>query len=145
YVQRGNPKGIRGLGDLRRADVTMVNRERGSGERVLLDEKLKAMGLPPQEVNGYRNEQTASLTVAAAVARGEGDMGLGAEAACLQVPGVDFIPLQKEWCDMVFLAEREREPAFQAILDYVLSEAFVRDLSQSADYDLSQTGKVFRL
>ena len=145
YVQRGNPKGIRGLGDLRRPDVKLVNRERGSGQRVLLDEKLKAMGLAPREVNGYRNEQTASLTVATAVARGEGDMGLGAESACRQVSGVDFIPLQKEWCDMVFLAEREREPAFQAILDYVLSETFARDLSQSAGYDLSQTGKVFRL
>lgn len=145
YVQRGNPKSIRGLGDLRRPEVKLVNRERGSGERVLLDEKLKAMGLAPREVNGYRNEQTASMTVAAAVARGEGDMGLGAESACRQVSGVDFIPLQKEWCDMVFLAEREREPAFQAILDYVLSETFARDLSQSAGYDLSQTGKVFRL
>lgn len=145
YVRRGNPKGICGLGDLRRPEVTLVNRERGSGERVLLDEKLKAMGLAPREVGGYRNEQTASLTVAAAVARGDGDMGLGAEPACRQVSGVDFIPLQKEWCDMVFLAEREREPAFQAILDYVLSEAFARDLSQSAGYDLSQTGRVFRL
>lgn len=145
YVQRGNPKGVYGLGDLRRGEVRLVNRERGSGERVLLDEKLKAMGLSPREVNGYQNEQTASLTVAAAVARGEGDVGLGAESAGRQVSGVDFLPLQEEWCDMVFLAEREREPAFQAILDYVLSESFARDLSQSAGYDLSQTGKVFRL
>lgn len=145
YVQRGNPRGIRSLGDLRRPEIRLVNRERGSGERVLLDEKLKAMGLAPRQVNGYRDEQTASLTVAAAVARGEADMGLGCETICRQVSGVDFIPLQKEWCDMVFLAEREQEPAFQAILGYVLSEAFERDLSQSAGYDLSQTGKVFRL
>ena len=145
YVRKGNPKNIRGLGDLRRRDITLVNREKGSGTRVLLDEKLKLMGIPSREVNGYYNEQTNHMTVASAVAREDGDMGMGAEAASRQVSGVDFIPLQKEWYDMVFLAERESEPAFQAILNYVLSEAFTRDLSQSDGYDLSQTGKVFRL
>lgn len=145
YVPKGNPKGICSLNDLRRGDVQLVNRERGSAARVLLDEKLKAMGLPAAQVSGYLNEQTNPLTVAAAVARGEGDMGLGNQAACWQVPEVEFIPLQTEWCDMVFLAEREREAAFQAVLDYVLSDAFTRDLSHSAGYDLSQTGKVFRL
>lgn len=145
YVRRGNPKGVQGLGDLRRRDLIMVNREKGSGTRVLLDEKLKTMGLSGRDLSGYRNEQTNHLTVAAAVARGDGDLGLGAEAASWQVSGVDFIPLQKEWYDMVFLAEREREPAFQAILNYVLSEAFIRDLSQSDGYDLTQTGKVVRL
>lgn len=145
FVRRGNPKGILGLGDLRRRDVTLVNRERGSEARVLLDEKLKAMGLAQSAVKGYWNEQTTPLTAAAAVAREEGDMALGCQSAAAQVSGVDFIPLQTEWCDMVFPARREGEPAFQAILDYVLSEAFARDLSQSAGYDLSQTGKVFRL
>lgn len=145
FVRQSNPKGIFGLGDLRRRDVTLVNRERGSEARVLLDEKLKAMGLAQSAVRGYGNEQTTPLTAAAAVARGEGDMAVGDEASGRQVSGVDFLPLQTEWCDMVFLAEREQEPAFQAILDYVLSESFARDLSQSAGYDLSQTGRVFRL
>ena len=145
YVRRGNPKGIQNLSDLRRRDITLVNREKGSGTRVLLDEKLKVMGLSCRDLAGYRNEQTNHVTVAAAVARGDGDMGLGAEAASRQVSGVDFIPLQKEWYDMVFLADRERDPAFQAVLNYVLSEAFTRDLSQSDGYDLSQTGKVIRM
>lgn len=145
YVKKGNPKGICGLRDLRRPDVKLVNRERGSASRVLLDEKLKVMGIPGYTVDGYFNEQTASLTVATAIARGEGDLGLGNQAVSWQVSDVDFIPLQTEWCDMVFLAEREQEPAFRAVLDYVLSEAFSRDLSHSAGYDLSQTGKVFRL
>lgn len=144
YVQKGNPKKICGLNDLRRRDIRLVNRERGSSPRVLLDEKLKAMGITGREINGYTTEQTTSLTVATAIARGEGDMGLGNEAVKWQVPDVDFIPLQTEWCDMVFLAEREHEPAFQAILNYVLSETFTNDLSHSAGYDLSQTGKVFR-
>lgn len=145
FVQKGNPMGIQGLNDLRRREVRLVNRERGSGSRVLLDEKVKAMGLRRHEINGYANEQTTSLTVATAIARGEGDMGIGSQNVSWQVPDVDFIPLQTEWCDMVFLAEREHEPAFQAILDYVLSETFSHDLSCSAGYDLSQTGKVFRL
>ena len=145
YVQRGNPKGIQSLEDLRRRDVTLVNREKGSGTRVLLDEKLKVMGLARHKVNGYLNEQTNHMTVAAAVARGDGDLGLGAQAASMQVSGVEFIPIQREWYDMVFLAERERDAAIQAILSYVLSQQFIQDLSQNDGYDLSQTGRVFRL
>lgn len=144
YVAKGNPKGIRGLEDLQRRDIRLVNRERGSSARVFLDEKLRAMGIPAFEVAGYTNEQTTSLTVATAIARGEGDMGIGNETVKWQVPDVNFIPLQTEWCDMVFLAEREREPAFQAILNYVLSESFATDLSHSVGYDLTQTGKMFR-
>ena len=145
YVQRGNPKHIKGLGDLRRRDVVLVNRERGSGTRVLLDEKLKAMGLPRKQVLGYEAEQTSHLGVASAVARGEGDMGMGAEAAARQVSGVEFLPLQREWYDMVFLAEREWEAPIRAVLDFVRSDTFVKELSQTDGYDLSQTGHVFRL
>ena len=145
YVQRGNPKHIKGLGDLRRRDVVLVNRERGSGTRILLDEKLKAMGLPRKQVLGYETEQTSHLGVASAVARGEGDMGMGAEAAARQVSGVEFLPLQREWYDMVFLAEREWEAPIRAVLDFVRSDTFVKELSQTDGYDLSQTGHVFRL
>lgn len=145
YVRRGNPKHIKDLDDLRRPEITLVNREKGSGTRVLLDEKLKAMDLPRRQVNGYFNEQTSHLAVAGAVARGDGDLGMGTEAAARQVSGVEFLPLQREWYDMVFLAERENEPPMRAILDFVRSDEFIKELSQTDGYDLSQTGNLFRL
>ena len=145
YIQAGNPKGITGLDDLRRRDLRLVNRERGSGTRVFLDEKRKALGIPSRQISGYQREQTTHMTVAGAVARGEGDLGFGAEAAARQIPGVDFLPLQREWYDMVFLRERREERPFQAVMDYVGGPGFLRDLDQTGTYDLSQTGRVFEL
>lgn len=145
YVRKGNPRGISGLADLAREDVTLVNREKGSGTRIFLDEKRKALGISRGSIRGYDREQTTHLTVASAVARGEGDLGLGTEAAARQVPGIDFLPLQREWYDMVLLADSREEPAFRAVLDYVASERFRLDLSQTGEYDLSQTGREFRL
>ena len=142
YVQKGNPLGIQSLEDLRRPEVRLVNREKGSGTRIFLDEKRKALGIPRTAISGYDQEQNTHLTVAGAVARGDGDLGLGAEAAARQIPGVDFLPLQREWYDLVFLREREAEPPFRAILDYVCSPAFPRDLAQTGEYDLSRTGEI---
>lgn len=145
YVPNGNPKEITGLDALRRRDVRLVNREKGSGTRIFLDEKRKALGIPRSQVLGYDYEQTTHLSVAGAVARGEGDLGLGAEAAARQIMGVDFLPLQREWYDLVFLRDREGEKPFRAIADYVCSPDFRLDLSQTGEYDLSQTGRVFEL
>lgn len=145
YVQAGNPKGITGLDDLRRRDIRLVNRERGSGTRVFLDEKRKALGISVRHLSGYGREETTHMTVAGAVARGEGDLGFGAEAAARQVQGVAFLPLQLEWYDMVLLRERREERPFQAVMDYVCSQAFQRELDQTGAYDLSQTGRVFEL
>lgn len=145
YVPKGNPKGITGLEALRRRDVRLVNREKGSGTRIFLDEKRKALGIPRDQVLGYDYEQTTHLSVASAVARGEGDLGLGAEAAARQIVGVEFLPLQQEWYDLVFLRDRGEEKPFRAIADYVCSSDFRLDLSQTGEYDLSQTGRVFEL
>jgi putative molybdopterin biosynthesis protein len=145
YVQPGNPKQIHAMKDLCRRDVTMINREKGSGTRILLDEKLKAAGISGGGINGYSNEQSSHITIAGAVARGEADVGLGTENAVRQVEGVEFIPLQKEWYDMVFLTEREQDAVLQAILEFIHSNQFIKDLTQMGDYDFSQTGRRFTL
>lgn len=77
YVPAGNPKGVEGISALTRSDLVMVNRERGSGVRVLVDEKRKAMGLSPRQIRGYDDERTSHITVAAAVAGGPADYGFG--------------------------------------------------------------------
>jgi putative molybdopterin biosynthesis protein len=145
YVKKGNPKSIRTWDDLKRDDITIVNREKGSGTRVLLDEKLKLMNVNRNQIPGYNREFTSHLLIAGAVARGEGDFGLGSENGCQQVGGVEFIPLQSEWYDMVFSAEMEDSRPYKAILDYITSDLFFQELSGIGCYDISQTGKIARL
>jgi putative molybdopterin biosynthesis protein len=145
YVPTGNPKGVEGVSALSREDLVMVNREKGSGVRVLVDEKRRALGLSPRQIRGYGNERTSHTTVAAAVANHEADYGFGAEAASRQVDGVDFIPLQLEWYDLVMPTSRREEPAFRAVLEYVTSPQFRRELGQTGRYDLSQTGLISEL
>ena len=145
YVPTGNPKKVEGVSALARPELRMINREKGSGVRVLVDEKRKAMGLSPRQIRGYDEERTSHMTVAAAVASGEADYGFGAEAASRMVDGVDFLPLQLEWYDLVLPTARREEPAFRAVLDYVAPQRFCRDLEQTGRYDLSQTGTVFEL
>lgn len=111
---------------------------------MLLDEKLKAMHFSGRNMVGYDNEQTSHLGVASAVARGDGDFGLGIERITTQVGNMEFIPLQKEWYDMVFLAEQIEEAPFSTILDYISSSKFMREISQIGDYDFSQTGRILK-
>ena len=80
-VPRGNPKGIRGLTDLARPDVVFINRQRGAGTRVLLDYRLKGAGIDPRAIQGYDRQEFTHLAVAAAVASGAADCGLGILAA----------------------------------------------------------------
>lgn len=101
YVKKGNPKRIQSFEDLKRADVTIVNREPGSGVRVLVDEKLRQAGISTQEVNGYQKVVNSHLEAAATVNRGEADVAVGSEKHSLSVPGIDFIFIQEESYDMV--------------------------------------------
>ena len=145
YTAKGNPLGIASIEDLRRPEVRMVNREKGSGTRILLDEKLKALGICPDHIRGYGTECSNHLSIASTVARGDADFGMGAESSTRQVPNVDFIPIQQEWYDMVLLEKNSRLPAYRVLLEYVMSPHFQMELSQMGRYDFSQTGSVFLL
>jgi putative molybdopterin biosynthesis protein len=89
YVQKGNPKNIHSLSDLLRSDVAMINREKGSGIRVFLDESLKKMGVSGSGINGYYRESPSHLVVAGTVARGGADAGIGNQKTAEQVNGID--------------------------------------------------------
>ena len=145
YVKAGNPKGSTGIESLAGGRVSMVNREKGSGTRILLDEKLKALGIDRRSIPGYFREYNNHLSIAGAVSRGEADFGMGAETAARQVDGIDFLPLQKEWYDLVFPTEREQEPTFRLLMDYLTGGGFQEEVAATGHYDLSETGKVFRL
>ena len=140
YTAEGNPSGITGLEDLARDGLRLANREKGSGARVLLDELLMELSIDRNRILGYDQEYGNHLSVASAIARGDADLGLGAEEAAVQTAGVNFIPLQTEWYDLVFLREREQETTFRLMVDYLTGGDFQTEVSATGNYDLSQTG-----
>jgi len=142
YVAKGNPKNITTWKDLTRADVLMINRERGCGVRVLIDEKLCKLGIPWQSINGYESEALSHLAVASTVARGDADVAVGNEKAALQVQDIQFVPMQKERYDLIIRKDDINKPPFQAILEILNSKEFQEELRGIGGYDLSDTGKI---
>ncbi len=142
YVAKGNPKNIKDWNDLRRSDITMINREKGSGTRILLDEHLRKMGISGKSINGYTRESPSHLAVASTVARGGADLGIGNEKAGLQVQNIDFIPIQREQYDMIIKKEDINQPAFNAIFEILRSDEFKFELQGIGGYDLAELGKI---
>ena len=134
-----NPKQIRGLEELGRCDVTMVNRQKGSGTRVLLDLKLHQQGILPSEIKGYERELDTHLAVATAIARGEADVGLGIEAAARQCD-IGFLPLFRERYDLVIPIANYRSQLLSPLLQIVASDDFRKVVSEVGGYDVSQMG-----
>ena len=140
-VANGNPKGITGAADLARLDVTLVNRDPGSGSRALLDAWLHHAGVAPQQVRGYAREVTSHLTVAEIVANGGADVGPGILAVANAL-GLDFITLQEERYDLVIPMEFFNADPVQALLDVVVNPTFHDELLALGGYDSSQAGNV---
>ena len=142
YVAPGNPKNIKDWPDLIKPDIRFINREPGSGARVLLDEKFRQLHLDPRTILNYSQEETSHLSIASAVARGEADVGVGIEKAAMQVQNVEFIPLQKERYDLVMLRHDLNKPHFQALLSILRSPVFRNEIAGMGGYDVSQMGDI---
>ncbi len=142
YVQKGNPKNIRSWPDLQQKELRLINRERGSGARVLLDEQLRLHSIRTAGLIGYDTEENSHLAVAGRVSRGEADVGIGTEKAAKIVDGLEFIPLIKERYDLVMLKKPGNEQWISAVLDILRSSAFKSELSSIHSYDLSDTGRI---
>jgi len=138
-VQPGNPKNIRSLEDLARPDVTFVNRQRGAGTRVLLDYHLSRLGISPEQVQGYNEEEYTHLAVAAAVAAGRADCGLGIPAAA-QALGLDFVSLFTERYDLVILAAFYDSPLLAPLLELLYDAEFRRAVAALPGYDVDVMG-----
>ena len=140
-VRPGNPAGITGLGDLYRSGVVFINRQRGSGTRVLLDYLLAREGLDPAGINGYEREEGSHLGVASAVASGAADAGLGIQAAAKAL-GLDFIPVAEERYDLAFPAELGDDPRIGLLREIVREdEVFHAAARELGGYDLRDTGR----
>ncbi|KIL37795.1 hypothetical protein SD70_30620 [Gordoniibacillus kamchatkensis] len=142
YVAEGNPLGLSGWPDLGRPSLRLVNREKGSGARVLLDEQLRLHAIPRERIIGYEHEETSHLAVAAKVRAGEADVGIGIEKAAAIV-GVGFVPLIRERYDLVMLKTPATAPWLPAVLELLQDRDFRAELSSLQGYDVSQTGRIW--
>jgi putative molybdopterin biosynthesis protein len=140
-IRPGNSKGIRSLEDLVREDVTFVNRQRGAGTRVLLDYHLQQLGLPAEDIQGYRQEEYTHLSVAAAVASGRADCGL-AIAAAAQALDLEFIPLFQERYDLVIPCAHLQDDLLQPLFELMQDQTFQKAVAALPGYDVAQMGTV---
>ena len=140
-VPTGNPKGIRSLRDLGRPGVVFVNRQRGSGTRVLLDYKLAGMSLDPEGISGYDREEYSHLAVAAAVASGSADTGLGILSAARAL-GLDFLPLLTERYDLVVPREHFDSELLQPLINLLQDSEFRREVESLGGYETGDMGKI---
>jgi len=140
-VAPGNPKGILSIYDLPRQDVTMINRNQGSGTSLWLDHQLKRLGIPAAQVQGYDRLANTHTDVARAILQGHADVGLGIQAAAL-ADHLDFIPLFHERFDLVMPIETLNEPALSPLFDHLTQPAFHRQMQSLGGYDTSQSGKL---
>lgn len=140
-VPSGNPKRLGGLQDLARHDVTFVNRQRGAGTRVLLDHHLQALGILAEEVRGYEQEEYTHLGVAAAVASGRADCGLGIAAAARALD-LDFVPLFKERYDLVIPRVYADGELLAPLISLLGDAEFKAAVASLPGYDASVMGKV---
>ena len=142
YVKKGNPKGIHSFEDLKRPDITIVNREPGSGVRVLIDEKLRQEGIPTYEIKGYNRIVNSHLEAAAVVNRGEADVAVGSEKHSLSVPGIDFLFIQEESYDMVIRKEDFEKKPYQKMLQIIRSSEYQNEVVGLGGYNVENMGKI---
>jgi putative molybdopterin biosynthesis protein len=140
-VRRGNPKGVKGLDDLRSPGINFINRQRGAGTRVLLDYHLSKMGVSVEDIHGYNQEEYTHLGVAAAVASGRADCGLGIPAAAHSL-NLDFVPLFQETYQLLIPKEFVGSDLLGPLFVVINDQEFHQAVMSMPGYDVSQMGKL---
>lgn len=140
-VAAGNPRRLHGVADLAGGAVRIVNRHRGSGTRVLLDQLLERAGIEGAKIPGYEREEATHLAVAGAVAAGLADAGLGILAAA-RAYGLDFVPIARERYELALRPATAATPAVTQLLDALRSDHFRAVVTALGGYDTSESGAV---
>jgi len=140
-LPKENPKGIRDLVDLTRHEIVFVNRQRGAGTRVLLDYHLGLMGINKETIRGYDHEEYTHLAVAAAIASGRADCGLGIAAAA-QALDLDYLPLYNERYDLVIPKIFFNSEILAPLFSVINSAEFRQVVSDMPGYDISVMGHI---
>jgi putative molybdopterin biosynthesis protein len=142
-VAPGNPLGLTGIADLTRPGLRYVNRQRGAGTRVLLDHELGRLGIDPAAVSGYSREEHTHLGVAAAVAAGGADTGLGIQAAA-RAFGLDFVPVAREPYDLVLRPEALVDGVLAPLWALLEQPDFRAEVEKLGGYSCAETGRRIR-
>lgn len=140
-VRPKNPKQIKGINDLAREDVIFINRQGGSGTRILLDYELERMEISSQHIAGYQNEEFTHMAVAVAVLSGTADAGLGIYAAAAAL-GLDFIPVVTESYELLIPAEYMETEMMRLLADIIRSDAFKSRVASLGGYHTKKTGDI---
>jgi len=140
-VAAGNPLNIRDFAGLAQPQLRIVNRERGSGARLALDEGLQELGLSGPGIKGYSRELAGHLEIAEAIASAEADAGVSIRVAA-NAYGLTFIPLREERYDLVVREDESGLVPVKAMLDALNSRRLAREINQFCAYDTSQMGKM---
>jgi putative molybdopterin biosynthesis protein len=140
-VARGNPKRLRSLADVAAKHVRFVNRQRGSGTRLLIDQLLKQSHVEPAAIRGYASEEYTHLAVAAIIAAGRADAGFGLKAAASRFR-LDFIPMRRETYWLALRARRLESELGQRLLEGLTGEPLRRAARGLAGYSIREAGTV---
>ena len=141
-VRRGNPLSIRTAADLAEPMVTLMNREEGSGARLLLDQQLRATGIQATQVQGYDRIASTHVDVARAIAQRQAEVGVGIRSAAQQFD-LDFVPLQAARYDLVVpKSHLKSHPTLTHLFETLTSRPFRKELEALGGYDTRETGKV---
>jgi putative molybdopterin biosynthesis protein len=141
FVRRGNPLSIRGIADLARGGVRFVNRQFGSGTRILFDHLLNAEGIEKGSITGYDREESSHTAVGILVRESIADAGIGIYSVA-QAFSLDFIPLAEEDYDLIVTGDVMDDPRYAMLMDTIMSGEFSRRLKNMGGYNTSQTGAV---
>ena len=143
-VAKGNPLGICAVADLAKEGIRYINRQKGAGTRVLLDYLLHQASVSPRSIGGYEREELTHTAVAAQIAAGSADCGLGILVAA-RMYDLDFIPVCEETYDLLVSLAAMESPQVRAFLRVLASDAFLRRLDALGGYSYDQPGRVKKI
>jgi putative molybdopterin biosynthesis protein len=138
-IQKNNPKGIKGITDLTRDDISFINRQAGSGTRILFDYNIARLGIKPESIKGYAQEEFTHMSVAVDVLSGTADCGMGIYAAAKALD-LDFIPIAREQYDLVIPTGILNDSNIRTVLDTIRSPGFRDRVAALGGYDPSRSG-----
>lgn len=141
-VRVGNPKGITTWGALLRGGVRIANRSRGTGSRVLLDEKLRAMEARAESIEGYDTHYALGSAAARRVSSGVADVAMGSERETIGISGLQFVPMQEEWVDLVVRKTPDSRPVIKRIKELLASDDMRREVSLLQPCDTGKLGVI---
>ena len=140
-VGKANPKGINGIEDLLRPDVVFINRQAGSGTRVLFDYCLHQRGLPAKEINGYDQEEFTHMSIAVNVLSGRADAGMAIYSSAKALD-LGFIPIGRERYDLVIAESAWPDFKMRTALDIIASDSFRSMVTSMGGYEVSNSGRI---